>query len=64
MAGPVILIIKFNVKSDEKQQFLKTWEEDATKFKDQPGLISAQLHQGIGEQCIYQLRGLGILESF
>ena len=53
VAGPVILINKFNVKSNEKQQFLKAWEEDATKFKDQPGLISAQLHQGIGNSNVY-----------
>ena len=53
VAGPVILINKFNVKSNEKQQFLKAWEEDATKFKDQQGLISAQLHQGIGNSNVY-----------
>jgi hypothetical protein len=49
VAGPVILINKFNVKSNEKQQFLKAWEEDATKFKDQPGLV----FQGIGNSNLY-----------
>lgn len=33
VVGPVILINKFNVKSYEVEQFLKAWEEDATKFK-------------------------------
>lgn len=43
VAGPVFLINKFNVKSVEAEQFLKECEEDATKFKDQPGFVSAQL---------------------
>ena len=28
--------------------FLRAWEADATYFKNQPGLISTQLHKGIG----------------
>ena len=52
-SGPVILINKFNVKSDEVEEFLKAWREDATKFKDQPGLISAQLHQGMGKSTVF-----------
>jgi quinol monooxygenase YgiN len=43
VAGPVFLINKFNVKSVEAEQFLKECKEDATKFKDQPGFVSAQL---------------------
>jgi hypothetical protein len=35
-AGPVILINKFNVKSEEAEQFLKTWTADASFFKRQP----------------------------
>ena len=42
VTGPVILINKFNVKSDEVEQVLKVWEEDATKFKNQTGFISAK----------------------
>ena len=53
VTGPVILINKFNVKSDEVEQFLKTWEEDATKFKNQTGFISAQLHKGIGKSTVF-----------
>jgi quinol monooxygenase YgiN len=51
--GPVILINKFNVMSDEVEQFLKVWEEDATQFKNQAGFISAQLHKGIGKSTVF-----------
>jgi quinol monooxygenase YgiN len=50
--GPVILINKFNVKSYEVEQFLNAWEEDATKFKNETGFISAQLHKGIGKSIV------------
>lgn len=53
VAGPVVLINKFNVDSDEVEQFLKAWKEDATKFKDQSGFISAQLHKGIGTSTVF-----------
>jgi len=53
VTGPVILINKFNVKSDEVEQFLKAWEEDATKFENQTGFISAQLHKGIGKSTVF-----------
>jgi hypothetical protein len=36
------------VKPEDADEFLKAWEADATYFKSQPGLISAQLHKGIG----------------
>ncbi|HZA70048.1 MAG TPA: antibiotic biosynthesis monooxygenase family protein [Nitrososphaeraceae archaeon] len=52
-AGPVVLINKFNVDSDEVEQFLEAWKEDATKFKDQSGFISAQLHKGIGKSRVF-----------
>ena len=48
VTGPVILINKFNVDSNEVEQFLKAWKEDATKFKNQSGFVSAQLHKGVG----------------
>ena len=51
--GPVILINKFNVESDEVEQFLKAWEEDAIQFKNQAGFISAQLHKGIGRSTVF-----------
>jgi len=53
VAGPVVLINKFNVDSNEVEQFLKAWKEDATKFKNQSGFISAQLHKGIGKSTVF-----------
>ena len=53
VSGPVILINKFNVEPEKIDQFLKGWQEDATKFKEQHGLISAQLHKGIGKSGVF-----------
>ena len=51
--GSVILINKFNVDPDKIEQFLKDWGEEATKFKQQPGFISTQLHKGIGKSSVF-----------
>ena len=51
--GPVILINKFNVKSEDIDQLMKAWAADAAYFKQQPGFISAQLHRGIGGSCVF-----------
>ena len=53
VTGPVILINKFNVDSNELEQFLKAWKEDATKFKNQSGFVSAQLHKGVGKSHVF-----------
>lgn len=45
---PIVFVNKFTVNPEETDEFLKAWEVDASYFKDQPGLISAQLHKGIG----------------
>jgi hypothetical protein len=37
--GPVILINKFNVKSDEVEQFLKAWERMLLSSKTKQGLF-------------------------
>jgi len=47
--GSVILINKFSVAPNEIHKFIKGWETEAEKFKQQPGYISTQLHRGIGE---------------
>ena len=47
-AGPIVFVNKFTVNPEDVDEFLKAWEADATYFKGQPGLISAQLHKGIG----------------
>src|SRR3954463_14093842 len=46
--GPIVFVNKFTVNLEDADEFLKAWEADATYFKSQPGLISAQLHKGIG----------------
>ena len=51
--GQVILINKFNVKPDKVEQFVKDWGKDATKFKQQPGFISVQLHKEIGKSSVF-----------
>jgi len=51
--GHVILINKFNVESDKVEQFLKDWKEDASRFKQQIGFISAQMHKGIGKSSVF-----------
>ena len=45
--GPIVFMNKFNVNTDDVNEFLKRWAADATEFKKQPGFISAQLHRGI-----------------
>jgi heme-degrading monooxygenase HmoA len=51
--SPVILINKFNVEPDEVDQFLGAWTSDAEYMKRQPGFISAQLHRGIANSCVF-----------
>ena len=51
--GQVILINKFNVAPDKVEQFLKDWKEDASRFKQHPGFISAQMHKGIGKSSVF-----------
>ena len=51
--GPIVFVNKFTVNPKDTDEFLKAWEDDATYFKSQPGLISAQLHKGIGGSGIF-----------
>jgi quinol monooxygenase YgiN len=51
--GPVILINKFNVKVDKINEFIRAWTASAEIMKKQPGLISAQLHRGIGDSSVF-----------
>lgn len=51
--GSVILINKFNIEPYNVELFLKEWTEEATRFKQQPGFISTQLHKGIGKSCVF-----------
>ena len=51
--GQVILINKFNVAPDKVEKFLKDWREDANRFIQQPGFVSAKLHKGIGKSSVF-----------
>ncbi|HEY7108300.1 MAG TPA: antibiotic biosynthesis monooxygenase family protein [Nitrososphaeraceae archaeon] len=51
--SPVILINKFNVKVDKINEFIRAWTASAEIMKKQPGLISAQLHLGIGDSSVF-----------
>jgi quinol monooxygenase YgiN len=51
--GPVILINTFTVDAAEVEQLLRAWADDAAFMKRQPGLISIQLHQGIGGSGVF-----------
>jgi quinol monooxygenase YgiN len=51
--GPIVFVNKFTVNPEDVDEFLKAWEADATYFKSQLGLISAQLHKGIGGSGIF-----------
>jgi heme-degrading monooxygenase HmoA len=51
--GPVVLINKFDVTPEEVDRFLEAWGADARIMKRQPGLISTQLHRGIGGSTVF-----------
>ena len=51
--GPVVLINRFEVKSEDVERFLQTWAADASVMKRQPGFISTQLHRGIGGSTVF-----------
>jgi heme-degrading monooxygenase HmoA len=52
-AGPVVLINTFNVNAAQADELLEAWSLDATFFKAQPGVISTQLHRGIGGSAVF-----------
>ena len=50
---PTILINVFDVDPKDHEAFKKAWAEDAAFFARQPGYISTQLHQGIGDSRMF-----------
>lgn len=50
---PVILINLFDVDPADHEAFKAAWQKDAEFFKAQPGYISAQLHQGVGNSSMF-----------
>lgn len=51
--GAVILINEFTMNSEDVDQFLKTWASAAEISKKFPGVISTQLHRGIGGSSVF-----------
>lgn len=50
--GPVTFINVFVLESkDKEKEFLQNWERDGNHMKKQPGMLSAQLYKGIGEEA-------------
>ena len=45
--GPVVLVNVFHVKPEEGDDLIALWGGIIRQFKNQPGYISAQFHQGI-----------------
>lgn len=50
---PVVLVNIFHVASDEADELVAAWAEDARYFKAQDGFISAQLHRGIAGSATF-----------
>lgn len=50
--GPVNFINIFVLESkDKEKEFLQNWERDGNHMKKQPGMLSAQLYKGIGDEA-------------
>jgi quinol monooxygenase YgiN len=48
-----VLLNVFDVAPEDADAFRRAWQQDAEFFKRQPGYISAQLHQGIGNSRMW-----------
>jgi heme-degrading monooxygenase HmoA len=51
--GPVVLINKFTVPSEDADELVNAWASDAAWMKKQPGFISTQLHRGIAGSGVF-----------
>ena len=52
-AGPVVLVNVFTVDPAEREALIDAWKDDAKWMKRQPGYISTQLHEAVGESSMY-----------
>lgn len=52
-AGPVVLVNVFTVDPAERAALIEAWKNDAQWMKRQPGYISTQLHEAVGESSMY-----------
>jgi heme-degrading monooxygenase HmoA len=53
VAGPIVLVNVFTVALEDREKMKATWEADAAVMKQQPGFISAQLHEGVAESGVF-----------
>ena len=51
--GPVVLVNKLTVASEECAALISAWADDAAYMKQQPGFITTQLHRGIAGSCVF-----------
>jgi len=49
----LVLVNIFHVAEADIPALLKAWKSDANWMKRQPGYISTQLHQGIGDSTVF-----------
>jgi quinol monooxygenase YgiN len=53
MGKTTVLLNVFDVAPEDAEAFKRAWQQDAEFFRHQPGYISAQLHQGIGNSRMW-----------
>ena len=51
--GPLVLLNVFTLDPKDADAFLAAWSAESEFFKQQPGYISTQLHQGVGGSTMY-----------
>jgi len=51
--GPVVLVNVFTVDPGDQDALVEAWRNDALWMKKQPGYISTQLHEAVGESSMY-----------
>ena len=52
-AGPIVLVNLFTVDAADRDALVAAWKEDALWMKKQPGYISTQLHEAIGDSSMF-----------
>ena len=51
--GPLVLLNVFTMEASDADAFMQAWIAESEFFKQQPGYISTQLHQGVGGSTMY-----------
>jgi heme-degrading monooxygenase HmoA len=47
--GPVVIVDMLIARPGKKDEVLKAWTIDSEKLRKLPGLISVQMHEGVGD---------------